>query len=89
MASDFQWLSTALRARRTELEISRAELAERIGVSEQLVREVEDGGTERRLGYVLAIATALDMDPQTLFETRVRPEDAHEDVAVSLADKSN
>ena len=56
-----------LRQHRTERGWSQAELAERAGVSRQLVSAVESGRHEPGVGAALALARALDVAVETLF----------------------
>lgn len=50
-----------LRNRRKELEISQAELAERVGVKQSYIGRIERGETDIRLSSLIRIATKLGL----------------------------
>lgn len=54
-------LGDAIRARRTELRLRQAELAELAGVSERFVRELEHGKATARLDKVEAVLDVLGL----------------------------
>ncbi|MCC5951458.1 MAG: helix-turn-helix domain-containing protein [Acidimicrobiia bacterium] len=66
----------ALRQRRTERGWSQAELAERAGVSRQLVSAVESGRHEPGVAAALALARALGESVEALFVEEQAPLDA-------------
>ena len=67
---------TSLRALREAARLTQAELAARAGVSRQLVGAVENGRHLPRIDAALALARALGVDVEALFESDARPVDA-------------
>ncbi len=76
--TNYGWVGTRLKERRIETGLSAEELAMQIGLDVDLVHSIEGGETQRRFGYVIAMAVALDIDPRQLFHNRSRARKLHE-----------
>ena len=61
-----------LKASREDLDVSRAELASRLGWKPEQVAELEIGRRIVRAADVILIARALKIDPETLFRRVLR-----------------
>jgi XRE family transcriptional regulator of biofilm formation len=61
-------VSNELRRRRRELDITQNQLAERVGVDQTTISDLERGRNKKPSWEIVAkIAKVLDVDPQTLF----------------------
>jgi transcriptional regulator with XRE-family HTH domain len=61
-----------LKASREDLDVSRAELADRLGWKPQQIADLEIGRRIVRASDVILIAKALKLDPETLFRRVLR-----------------
>jgi transcriptional regulator with XRE-family HTH domain len=60
-----------VRLHRDRLEITQMELAERAGVSKDLIAKIESGATGARFQNIQSIADALGVDPAELFSAEL------------------
>jgi len=59
-------LSLALRASREEVGVSQSKIASEIGCSISHVRNVEAGGSDPSLGFIVAYARLLDVEAHSI-----------------------
>lgn len=67
-------VSSRLRKRRSELKLSQAALAERVGVSVELVSRIERGRCLPSIGTLVGLCDALSVSPNELLGYEARPE---------------
>lgn len=58
-------ISERLKQKRSELNLTQAELAEKAGIKQQSIQQIESGATKRPR-FLLEIASALQCDPSWL-----------------------
>ncbi len=79
---------TMVAVHRRELGWTQQELADRTGMSPDMISRIETGGSGARFNTVEKIASALDVDPAALFAADARPKSLRRplvDLTVTLA----
>ncbi|EEQ0888884.1 helix-turn-helix transcriptional regulator [Salmonella enterica subsp. enterica serovar Bareilly] len=64
-------ISQRLKQKRTELKMTQAQLAEKAGMKQQSIQQIESGETKRPR-FLLELATALQCDPGWLLYGKKR-----------------
>ena len=65
-SSEAYLLTSQIRNRRKELELTQAQLAERIGVKKSYITRIESGNVDIRLSSFIRILKGLDLDLNTI-----------------------
>lgn len=83
MENENMRIGERIRIERVKRKLSQQKLAERSGVTQSLISQIERG-TNRETVHLIAIARALGIDPDALAKGLAQPRRAVEQTAISL-----